>query len=446
MNGLRFLLTLLTALTLAAGPARLSGKAPDEFGWPGRFGPTGNSVVPESAASGIPQHWDEQSGKNVLWKIPLPEHGLSTPVILNGRIWLTSATADGHRQYIDCIDAVTGKHLAHQLLFENEDPEPLGNTMNTYASPSCTVTDAAVYAHFGSYGTARIDPNTRKVVWQRRDIHCRHYRGPGSSPVLHDNLLILTFDGIDVQFLMALDTDTGRTVWRTDRSTDYGDLDENGRPIRDGDLRKAFSTPGLIRSGNRTLVVSVGARAAFAYDAETGEEVWTVRHDAYNAVAPPIFCHHPERDLAILHTGATRGSLLAVSLDTQARGNITDSHIVWTRQRGNARLAAPVLYDGRVFMVTGQGVAVCVDAVTGKELNKIRLGGSFVASPVVIGRVIYAADEDGTVVLFRADPSMEIIRRNRLSEGMRASPAVAGGRLYLRTLRHLYCLSEQRTP
>lgn len=407
-----------------------------EYGWPARFGPHANSQVPAEEAAGIPTTWDDTDGTNILWKVKLEEFGHSTPAVLNGKIWLTSATEEGHRQYLDCLDAQTGKVLHHQLLFENEDPEPLNNTTNTYASPTCVVTDDAVYVHFGSYGTARVDPNSMNVVWRRRDIECRHFRGPGSSPILYDNLLILTFDGIDAQFLTALDIETGDTVWRTERTTDYGDLDENGQPKLEGDLRKAYSTPGLATVGDQTQVISVGSRAAFAYDAKTGREIWTIRHDDYNAAAPPLFFDR----LTILNTGSSKANLVGIDLNATTQGDITESHVVWDRKKGNSRLASPLLYDGNVFMVTHAGVGVCVDAATGEELKKIRIGGTFISSPLVANGLIYIGNDDGTVIVFRADADMEIMARNKLSEGMRASPAAAGGCLFLRTINHLYCI------
>lgn len=410
-----------------------------ERGWPTRFGPSDNGLVSDADAAGIPASWNESTGENVLWKIELPEYGLSTPVVHNGRVWLTSASEDGRRQYVDCIDAATGEHLHHHLLFENADPEPLGNTTNTYASPSCVVTEDALYVHFGTYGTARLDPQTLDTVWERRDIHCLHFRGPGSSPLLDGNLLVLTFDGINVQFVTALDARTGDSIWRTERTTDYDDLDEDGKPKRDGDLRKAYGTPGMATVGGRRQVISNGARAAFAYDAESGRELWTLRHPSFNAAAHPIF----HKNLVILATGATGGHLIGVDLNETTQGDITESHVVWDREKSNSRMASPVLYDGRVFMVTHAGVGVCVDAASGEELGKQRLGGTFIATPLVANRLVYACSEDGAVVVFRADASMEIVARNKLSDGMRASPAAADGRLFLRTMTHLYCIGSR---
>ncbi len=424
------------ALLLALMPA--FALAEDDISWPFRSGPTLNGHVGEADAAGLPSVFDEASGQNIKWKVKLDGLGHSTAIIGGGKAWLTSATEDGKQQFVYCIDAESGKVLHHKLLFENAEPEPLNNNINTYASPSCALEQDAVYVHFGSYGTARLNPETADVVWERRDIQCRHFRGPGSSPIIFKDLLILTFDGIDAQFLMALDKHTGKTVWRTERSTDYGDLDEDGKPQREGDLRKAYSTPALVEVNGRTQVVSVGSRAGFAYDALTGEEIWGIRHDDFNAAAPPAFY----KNFAILNTGSRGANLMAVELNETTKGDVTDSHIKWNRDKANSRLAAPLLIEDRIYMITDTGVANCVDADTGKEVWKDRVGGTHVASPITANGLIYFCSEEGDVTVINAGDEFKIVARNHIADGMRSSPSVAHGRLYLRTFGHLYCIGQ----
>ena len=424
------------ALLLALMPA--FALAEDDISWPFRSGPTLNGHVGEADAAGLPSVFDEASGQNIKCKVKLDGLGHSTAIIGGGKAWLTSATEDGKQQFVYCIDAESGKVLHHKLLFENAEPEPLNNNINTYASPSCALEQDAVYVHFGSYGTARLNPETADVVWERRDIQCRHFRGPGSSPIIFKDLLILTFDGIDAQFLMALDKHTGKTVWRTERSTDYGDLDEDGKPQREGDLRKAYSTPALVEVNGRTQVVSVGSRAGFAYDALTGEEIWGIRHDDFNAAAPPAFY----KNFAILNTGSRGANLMAVELNETTKGDVTDSHIKWNRDKANSRLAAPLLIEDRIYMITDTGVANCVDADTGKEVWKDRVGGTHVASPITANGLIYFCSEEGDVTVINAGDEFKIVARNHIADGMRSSPSVAHGRLYLRTFGHLYCIGQ----
>lgn len=413
-------------------------EASERLNWPCRTGPTLNSHVATEDARGLPTAWDE-AGTHIRWKIALEGRGHSVPVIGYGTIWLTAATVDGKQQFVYAIDQATGTVRHHQLLFENPEPEPLKNEINTYASPSCALEKDAVYVHFGTYGTARLDPVTAKIVWQRRDINCRHFRGPGSSPILFEDLLILTFDGIDAQFLIAINKHTGETVWKTARTTDYGDLDENGVPKLEGDLRKAYSTPGLVMAQGRVQVVSVGSRAAFGYDARTGEELWKIRHDDFNASAPPCFLDN----LAILNTGSRSANLLAVRLEESTRGDVSESHVVWNRDKGNSDLSAPVLIGERLFMIANNGVCVCANARTGEEVWKHRLEGTFTASPLTANGLVYFSNEEGVTTVMRAADTAEVVATNTLAEGLRASPAAADGVLFLRTFGHLYAIGER---
>lgn len=428
-------LGLLMELSIWIAAAQPGAAA--DLPWPDKQGPTLDGRVPAAEVQNLPTAWDESSGENIAWAVDLTGFGHSTPVIGNDQIWLTAATKDGRQQYVYALDADTGRVLHHKMLFENEKPEVLANEVNTYASPSCVLEHDAVYVHFGSYGTARLDPRTAEVVWQRRDLPCRHFRGPGSSPTLCGDYLVLTFDGIDQQYLAALDKRTGKTVWRTDRSTDYHDLDPQGLPIGEGDYRKAYSTAGWTDVAGGRQIVSVGSRAAFGYAAATGQELWTVTHDDFNAAARPLFFS----GLTVLNTGSNGADLVAVRLDESTRGNVDDTHVVWKRSKGNSRLCTPTHDGQRIWMLTDNGVVYAIDSKTGEELAALRLGGTFVASPIVAGERMYCCDEEGVTNVVRLSLPPEILARNTLREGMRASPAAAGGALYLRTYTRLYKLA-----
>ena len=432
--------TLLLCIMILTGNSVDSGtaNASDRLNWPTRMGAKLNSQVLDADAAGLPTEWSEEPNKNIAWKLELEGFGHSAPVIGHDRIWLTAATADGTQQFVYCIEQKTGKVLHHKLLFENPNPEPLGNGVNTYASPTCALEDDAVYVHFGTYGTAKLNPKTLEVVWQRRDINCRHFRGPGSSPIIWKDLLILTFDGINAQFVTALNKHTGETVWRTDRTTDYGDLDADGKPKLDGDLRKAYGTPNVTEINGRGLIVSIGSRAAFGYDAETGKELWTVRHDDFNASSPPMFLEN----YAIINTGSKGSNLLSVRLNDTTRGDVSTSHVVWNRDKGNADLCAPLLIGDRIFSVLGNGVINCVNAKTGEEIWKDRVEGVFTASPITANGLIYCCTEGGDCYVVNAADSYELVAHNHLAEGMRASPAAADGHLFLRTFTHLYSIGQ----
>jgi outer membrane protein assembly factor BamB len=429
-------MNLLPALTVVLLASSLHAAS---LPWPDRGGPNLDGTVPAAQAKDLPVKWDEAAGQGIAWKVAVEGLGHSTPVIGEGRLWITAATEDGKEMFVQAVDPADGKTLLRKKLYDNADPEPLGGAtgVNTYASPSCVLEPGAVYVHFGTYGTARLDPATGETVWDRRDIECRHFRGPGSSPILWGDLLILTFDGINKQFVTALDKRTGKTVWTTPRSTDYKDLDKDGKPTLDGDLRKAYHTPIVADVKGVPHLISVGARAAFGYDARTGRELWTVEHDDYNASTRPLLLP----GMAILHTGGGRANLMGIQLDASTRGNLTGGpRVKWDRPNLNSDLSAPVLVDGRVYMATGKGMLVCLDAQTGNEVYTERLGGNFVSNLLAANGLVYALSREGVCHVVRAGPAFAKVAENKLSGTFFASPAAADAALFVRSKTHLFKL------
>ncbi len=408
--------------------------------WPVKSGPTADGVVPAADAGKIPLEWDGATSKNIAWRTPLEGNGHSTPVIGGDVIWFTAATTDGKKMYVYGIDRHSGKILHHILIFENATPEELGNPLNNYAAPSPVLEADALYVHFGTYGTARIDPATGKTVWERRDINARHFRGPGSSPIVHGDMLVLSFDGIDKQFVTALDKKTGKTLWTTPRSTDYGDLDKEGKPTRDGDMRKAYHTPAVFEIGGKEVLVSVGSRAAFGYEAKTGKELWTIRHGGFNAAIPP----YRLGDLLLINTGAERAHVVGLRIDDKMTGDITASHTVWDKDKRNASEACPVLLNGTLYQLTRGGILSATDAKTGKDLWEDRLQGRFLSSPIALGDKLLICNDPGQCYLVRATPEkFEVLGTNQLPELVTSSPVVAGGALFIRTAGALYKIATK---
>ena len=426
----------ITSLIFATGIA-FSQPATTPLYWPDKQGPTRDGMVPDADAAKLPLEWDEAADKGIAWKTPLEDEGHSTPVIGGDMIWFTAATTDGTKQFLYGVNRTDGKIVHHKLLFENPKPEPLGNPINNYAAPSCVLEADALYVHCGTYGTARVNPANGEVVWQRRDIKCRHYRGPGSSPLLFENLIILTFDGIeDDQFVLALDKTTGKDVWRTKRSTvDYGDLDKTtGLPTRDGDMRKAFCTPNIITINGTPQLLSTASRAAFGLDPRTGREIWTIHTTGYNAAVRPI----TKGDIAYINTG---NHLMALKIDANTKGDVTDKTL-WVREKHNASWSSSVLVNDHLFQADAACVGNCVDLSTGKDTWSERIfssAGKMFASAIATKDRIYFFSETGEGVVIATDPQKFIVlARNHLASGMTASPVEADGALYLRTKTHFY--------
>ena len=351
--------------------------SPTRADWLEFRGPSGDGHVSPAGHTdpiGLPLHWSET--ENVKWNTEIPQRGWSTPVVLGGQVWLTTATPDGHDFFAVCVDAAIGQIRFNQKLFHCENPEPLGNNVNAYATPSPVIEPGRVYIHFGSYGTACLDTQNAKVVWQREDLRCRHYRGPSSSPILFGDMLILTMDGVDLQYLIALDKKTGRTLWKTDRSVEWNDENVPGQMARDGDLRKAHSTPLLVRSEGMLQLLSAGAKAAYGYDPVTGKELWKVRYPAWSVAPRPVY----DKGLGFFVTGHGQTELIAVRLDGQ--GDVTDTHVAWKTDSMVPRTASPILVDGLLYMVSDDGAVTCLEASSGMQVWRSRIGGTFAASPI----------------------------------------------------------------
>jgi len=403
--------------------------------WPGFRGPRGDGHVVEDGAA-VPLRWGE--GQNVAWKTEIPHRGWSSPVVAAGKVWLTTATLEGHDFFVVAVDAASGRVIHNERLFHSDNPEPLGNPINCYASPTPVVEAGRVYVHFGSYGTACLDTTDYRTIWRREDIPCRHYRGPGSSPVLFEDQLILTMDGVDVQYVIALDKRTGETVWKTDRTADWDDLGADGLPFSEGDLRKAYSTPLIVEVGGGPLMITAGAKAAYGYNPRTGKELWKVNHTAFSGAAMPVFGHA----MAFIVTGFGRTELWAVRVDGQ--GDVTDTHVVWRARKAVPRTPSPLLAGELLFMVADNGVLACLEARTGDEVWSQRLRGDFAASPIHADGRIYLCDQAGTTTVIRAARTFEVLAENKLESGFMASPAVADGALFLRTRTHLYRIEATR--
>ena len=417
---------VLPALFVAATTVALAD-------WPQFRGPLGTGHIPGGQA--LPAEWSET--KNVDWKVALPGRAWSSPVVWVDKIWLTTADEKGNKLTGLCVDANNGKIIFEKQLFHIVDPQ-FAHKFNSYGSPTPVVEARRVYLTWGSPGTACLDTKTNKVLWARDDFVCDHFRGAGSSPILYKNLLILTFDGADHQFVAALDKHTGKTVWRTKRSVDFQDLNTNGEPFRDGDLRKGYSTPLVIQHGGVTQLISIGAMACYAYDPLAGRELWRVTERAqHSASTRPVYGH----GMLFYPTGFAKGQLLAV--DPAAKGEAADTHIRWRLKRSAPNKPSVLLIGELIFMIDDGGIATCVEAKSGNVVWSERVGGNYSASPVTDGKRIFFFSEEGKTTAIAAAREFKILAENQLDGGFMASPAVHGDTWILRTKTYLYRIEKQ---
>ncbi len=392
--------------------------------WPEFRGPTGDG---HSTSAGLPLTWSET--ENVVWKTPIHDYGWSSPVVWQDQVWITTATEDGKQLFAVCLDCDRGKVLYDVKVFDVEQPEHVAS-VNSYASPTSAIEDGRVYVHYGTYGTACLDTRSGQVLWTRRDLNCDHHEGPGSSPILFEDLLIVPVDGRDVQYVIALDKATGKTVWKTNRSIDYSQFSDN--------MRKAFCTPSVIDLGTHKELISPGAKAVMGYDPRTGEELWKVRYSGWSMVPRPLFGH----GLLFIVNDFERPELWAIR--PGGHGDVTDSHVAWQVRQGVPAQPSLLLIDDLLYAVTDLGVAECLNAKTGDMVWKNRLGGNFAASPIYADGRVYFFGQDGTTTVLAPGPEYKILAVNQLDGELKASPAIVGRDFLIRTRTHLYRIQQPR--
>jgi outer membrane protein assembly factor BamB len=386
--------------------------------WPQFRGPDGQG---HASASDLPITFGEQ--ENLAWKVPLAGRGWSSPVIWDRQIWLTTATDEGRSLRAICVQEDTGEILHNVEVFRVPQP-PTINPKNSYASPTAVIDTQGqrVFVHFGTLGTACLDTSTAKVVWTNQELKLDHKEGPGSSPILWRNLFIVNCDGMDVQYVVALDQQTGKVVWKQERP---GPLPDNP------DYRKAYSTPLIVDVQGQELLISTGADQAIAYEPASGRPAWRLRYQGFSNVPRPIYGH----GVLFICTGYMKPQLWAVRLNPR---EVSEKDILWRCARQVPANSSPILVNDRIYMTSDQGILTCLDAETGREIWKERLGGGFSASPILADGKLYFSSEEGVVSVIQPADSYELLASNQLDGRIMASPAAVGRGFYLRTDTHLY--------
>jgi len=385
--------------------------------WPEFRGPGGQGV---STEHDLPFEWSES--RNVIWKAAVPGLGWSSPVVAGGRVWLTTATGDRDVSLrAVAFDVETGREVVNTEVFRVRGAGAI-NPKNSHASPSPIVEGDRVYVHFGAQGTAALT-TAGEIVWKARFTY-ESQHGAGGSPVLLDDLLILSCDGGDTAFVIALDKRTGKTRWRTFRRQPWD---------------QAYSTPLTIRVGDRTQVVSVGAFRAAAYDPANGKEIWRVSYgEGFSNVPRPVYGH----DLVYIATGFQQPSLIAVR--PGGSGDVTRTQVAWTLTRGAPLTPSPLLVGDELYVVNDGGIATCLDAKTGETHWVQRLGGSYSASPVFADGRIYFLSEEGMARVIAPGREFRVLATSKIDGDTLGSMAIANGSIFIRTDSYLYRIANAR--
>ncbi len=378
-------------------------------------------------ATGLPERWSET--ENLAWKQTIPGKGWSSPVVVGGQVYLTTAVPEGEEDppaqslRVMCLDEASGRVEWSQELFQ----QPAGQRVhpkNSHASATPISDGQRLYVHFGTWGTACLERDGT-VVWKTTALKYQPVHGNGGSPVLFEDLLIINCDGADAQFVVALDRRDGTEKWRYNRGLE---------PVKGF----AFCTPLLVEVEGRTQVISSGADAVVGLVPQTGEEIWKVRYKGgYSVVPRPV----TGQGMVFVCTGYDSPTLLAIRL-AGARGDVTDSHLAWKLTKRVPLNPSPLLINDLLYLVSDDGVMSCVEAGSGETVWQQRIGGAYSSSPTWANGRIYVQSEEGETLVIEPGREFHEVARSQVGERTFASYAVAGGAIYLRTESNLLRLQR----
>ena len=392
--------------------------------WPGFRGPTGQGVSHEE---NLPLTWNLR--ENLAWRAQVPGFGWSSPIIWENRVFVTSATADGTSCRVLCLDAEDGKVAWDKEVFRQAESNKMAE--NSHATPTPVTDGKLVYAAFNGGRILAVDFNGN-VTWSWRDKEFVSKHGLAVSPILYRDKLIMPFDGNgpadinnigyltawDGAFIVALDKRTGQEKWRSKR----------------GLSRQAHVTPMIINVNGKPQLVSGAGDVVQGFDPNSGERLWTVRSLGEGVVPSIVYGQ------GLVFTSSGYGSPTIRAIRPDGRDDVTATHIAW-ESRANVPLMPSFLYaDGLLFCVKETGLATCLDAKTGQTVWKEHLRGRYGASPVLAEGRLYCLAEDGTTTVIAAGREFKQLAKNRLEGPCKASPAISGARIFIRSQSSLFCI------
>jgi outer membrane protein assembly factor BamB len=379
--------------------------------WPRWRGPSGQGMV---SGSGYPDRWS--ATQNVRWKSPVPGSGNSSPIVWGDRIYLTTAYDNGERLSVLAYQRSTGKQLWEA--FAPAGPGGRSHQKNGYASATPSTDGERIYVSLGSRGLLAVDVNG-KVVWHQDLGVVNNYHGPAGSALLYKDRLILYQDQQPAGFIAAFDARTGKELWRTRRAATVG-----------------WGTPAAIRVDGRDEIVVNGQNRVWAYNPDTGAELWNCAGPTFEVIPTPVVGH----GLVFCSSGRA-GPTLAIR--PGGSGDVTSTHLQWETPRGSPFVPSPIVVGDYLYIVNDmQSIATCFEARTGKTMWQDRLGVAkregFSASPIAVDGKIFFTNDDGETFVLRAGPTFELLHVNDIGERTLASPAMVDGRWYIRTDANLY--------
>ena len=439
-HGSTHLLAVITILLTVGSLAAQSAN------WPQWRGPGGAGISNET---GLASEWSDT--KNIAWKTAIAGRGHSSPIVWNNRIFLTSsiegpiipgAEAVRHirrgQEYLhpdsvganhsytlklSCLDASTGKVLWEKTVYEGRVHDNR-HRKNTYASATPVTDGKYVYFSFEAEGLYCYDFDG-KLIWKTSlGKIAKGGMGPGTSPVLYEDLVILQCDQEygETSFIAAVNKKNGKEVWRVPRIH-----------------RRSWSTPLLLKTAKRTELITSGAESVISYDPATGKELWRAPGVVSNPIPSPV----ATRDLVFVSAGSQDKRAMAIRVG--GTGDLTGTpNIIWSYDKGTAYVPSPILYGDYLYLLTDAGAITSLEAATGKVIYQARMpiAAKFTASPVAFEGKILIMSEDGDGFILKAGPTPEVLNVNSLGEPIYASPAISSGKIFIRGESSLYCIAN----
>ena len=416
---------LVVFLSVWVFPSALRSENWPEFRGPGRQG--------LSAETQLPLNWSEK--ENLHWKKEIPGESWSTPIVWGEKLFLTTATDQGQSCRILCLDTKTGEILFNKEIFRQLPRKK--EQRNSYATPTPVTDGERVYACFGDGSFAALN-FAGEILWTNRGYPFYSQHGLGASPILSGDLLIMTFDGSsegedklvgwqtpwDKSFMVALDAKTGKERWKTNK----------------GSTRISHGTPVIWNPPEgKPQVVCEAGDVVQGYNRESGERVWTSEVLGEGKVPSTLI-----GDGFVFTSGGFRGKETIKAFKLGATGDLKESNLVWEQKKGTPKVPSMIYVAPYLFAISDNGIASCLHAKSGELVWQERIGGSFSASPVSAGGRIFCLDNKGETTIVEAGPVFKVLAKNKLEGQVQASIAIAHGRLYIRTDKHLFCVGSKK--
>ena len=393
----------------------------------------GDDQSGRSAETGVPLHWS--ATENIAWKTTIPGESWSSPIVWGDRVFLTTATDGGKSCHVLSLDRKSGKILWDKEVFTQPTLRKEGR--NTYATPTPATDGERVYTCFGDGSFAAVDFGG-EVVWTNRDHRFYSQHGLGTSPILHDGLLIMARDGSsegpdkslgwqkpwEHSYVLALDAKTGRQQWKGMR----------------GSSRISHGTPSVWKTPDgKSQVVSEAGDVVQGFDLQTGRRLWSSKVEGEGKAPSTVV-----GDGFVFTAGGWGGKESIKAFRIGGAGDLGESNLVWEVKQAMPKVPSMIYVRPYLYAITDQGVVSCLEGDTGEKVWRERLAGGFSASPVFAeGRLYFLADDGATYVL-AAGPEFKVLAKNPLGEKVQASPAISAGRIFIRTEKNLYCVATSK--